>query len=116
MVSLFTALYIIGGMPFLQLLTDEPHVVEASHQYVWWAYLIPMAGVAAFVWDGIFIGITATRSMLLSSCIAALVFFAGVTLLVGSMGNHALWLSMTAYLATRSLVQTVIFRRDYSLT
>ena len=31
----------LGGMPFLRLLTDEPHVVEASRDYVWWAYLIP---------------------------------------------------------------------------
>lgn len=108
MVSLFTAIYVIGGMPFLQLLTNEPHVVEASHAYVWWAYLIPLAGVAAFIWDGIFIGITATRGMLLSSCIAALVFFLGVMLLMGSMGNHGLWLSMVAYLATRSLVQTIM--------
>lgn len=113
MVSFFTAIYVIGGMPFLQLLTNEPHVVEASHAYVWWAYLIPLAGVAAFVWDGIFIGITATRGMLLSSCIAALVFFAGVTLLVGSMGNHGLWLSMVAYLATRSIVQTIIIKQNY---
>lgn len=111
MVSLFTAIYVLGGMPFLRLLTNEPHVVEASHAYVWWAYFIPLAGVAAFVWDGIFIGITATRSMLLSSCIAAVVFFAGVTLLVGSMGNHGLWFSMVAYLATRSIVQTIIFQR-----
>ena len=113
MVILFTAIYVIGGMPFLQLLTDEPHVVESSQTYVWWAYFIPLAGVAAFIWDGIFIGITATRAMLLSSCIAALVFFLGVTLLISFMGNHGLWLSMVAYLATRSIVQTFLFQRNY---
>ena len=111
MVVLFTAVYVIGGMPFLQLLTDEPHVVEASRDYVWWAYLIPLAGVAAFVWDGIFIGITATRGMLVSSCVAAAVFFMGVMGLMGFMGNHGLWLSMILYLATRGIVQTVLYQR-----
>lgn len=115
MVILFTAVYVLGGMPFLRLLTDEPHVVEASRSYVWWAYLIPLAGVGAFIWDGIFIGITATRGMLLSSCIAAVVFFVGVICLMDFMGNHGLWLSMIFYLFTRSIVQTILYHRRYSI-
>ncbi|MBR1545714.1 MAG: MATE family efflux transporter [Prevotella sp.] len=111
MVILFTAVYVIGGMPFLRLLTDEPHVVEASREYVWWAYLIPVAGVAAFVWDGIFIGITATRGMLVSSLIAAIVFFVGVMGLMGLMDNHGLWLSMVLYLATRGIIQTILYQQ-----
>lgn len=105
---IFTAVYVFGGMSFLRLLTDEPGVVEASRSYVWWAWLIPVAGVAAFVWDGIFIGTTWTREMLLSSAIATLVFFAGVTGLANVMGNHGLWLAMILYLLTRGLVQTAI--------
>ena len=108
MVVLFTAVYVIGGMPFLRLLTDEPSVVEASQTYVWWAYLIPVVGVAAFVWDGIFIGTTQTHGMLLSSAIAAGVFFAGIFLLQRPLGNHGLWISMLLYLGTRGLVQTII--------
>lgn len=109
MVMLFTAVYVAGGMPFLHLLTDEPQVVAASREYVWWAYLIPLAGVAAFVWDGIFIGITQTRGMLQSSLIAAAVFFVSVAVLTRLMGNHGLWLSMLLYLFSRGLVQTIIF-------
>ena len=104
----FTLTYVLGGMPFLCLLTDEPGVVEASRQYVWWAYLIPVSGVAAFIWDGIFIGTTQTRGMLLSSVIAAVVFFLCALLLTGPWGNHGLWLAMVAYLAVRGIVQTMI--------
>ena len=108
MTLLFTAVYVLGGTPFLHLLTDESGVVEASHDYVWWAWLIPAAGVAAFIWDGIFIGTTQTRGMLLSSTIAAMVFFLCVVLLMEPLGNHGLWLAMTAYLVTRGVVQTVL--------
>ena len=111
MTLLFTMVYVLGGMPFLRLLTDEPSVVEASRQYVWWAYLIPAAGVAAFVWDGIFIGITATRGMLLSSAVATLVFFLSVLLLLPALANHALWLAQLLYLATRGTVQTAYYVR-----
>ena len=113
MAVLFTAVYVLGGMPFLRLLTDEPGVVNASRQYVWWAYLVPAAGVAAFVWDGVFIGITQTRGMLWSSCIAALLFFAVILLLVPQMGNHGLWLAMVLYLLARGLVQSVIYWQRY---
>lgn len=115
MAALFTAVYVFGGMPFLRLLTDEPNVVEISQEYVWWAYLIPIVGVAPFIWDGIFIGITATRDMLVSSCIAAMVFFIGVTGLTGQMGNHGLWLSMIVYIAMRGAVQTILYYRRYSV-
>ncbi len=109
MTILFTTIYVVGGMPFLRLLTDEPEVVEASRQFVWWAYLIPVAGVAAFIWDGIFIGITQTKGMLLSSLIAAVVFFIIVTFSLDALGNHGLWLAMLLYLLMRGLVQTVIY-------
>ena len=108
MTALFTCMYIIGGMPFLRLLTDEPQVVEASQAYVWWAYLIPAAGVAAFIWDGLFIGTTQTRGMLVSSAIAALVFFVTATITIGIMGNHGLWLSMILFLLTRGVIQTLL--------
>lgn len=112
MTVLFTTLYVVGGMPFLRLLTDEETVVQAAREYVWWAWLIPVAGVAAFVWDGIFIGITQTRGMLVSAAVASVVFLAGVVWLMPVMGNHGLWLSMLLYLAVRGIVQSVIFRSD----
>ena len=106
---LFTLVYVIGGMPFLQLLTDEPNVVDASRDYVWWAWLIPVAGVAAFVWDGIFIGTTQTRGMLQSSMLATVVFFLTVWLLMPTMENHGLWLAMILFLVMRGLLQTVLY-------
>lgn len=111
MTLLFTSMYIIGGMPFLRLLTDEPSVVDASAGYVWWAYLIPATGMAAFIWDGLFIGTTQTRAMLVSSVIASLVFFATATITIKDMGNHGLWLSMILYLVMRGLVQSCYYFR-----
>ena len=110
MAALFTCIYTIGGMPFLRLLTDEPQVVEASQAYVWWAYLVPAAGVAAFIWDGLFIGTTQTRGMLISSAVAAILFFVTATITMNCMGNHGLWLSMILYLLTRGIVLTIIVK------
>ena len=112
MTAVFTLLYIIGGDAFLRLLTDDAAVVGASAEYSFWAVLMPVAGVAAFVWDGVFIGCTMTRGMLQSIFLAAAVFFIVYFPLAETMGNHALWLAFTLYLAVRGAVQTVIWIRN----
>ena len=107
----FTLVYAVGGSSFLELLTNETHVVSAARPYFCWALLIPVAGVAAFIFDGIFIGITATRGMLVSSVVAALAFFAIDLSLQSVVSNHALWLAFIVYLALRGAVQGWLFGR-----
>ena len=105
MVAVFTLVYWGGGTPFLHLLTNDTEVVSAAAGYLPWALLIPLSGMAAFVWDGIFIGITYTRGMLVSCLMATVLFF--VLWLAGSptLGNHALWLALVAYLSLRGIAQ-----------
>ena len=107
----FTLLYIIGGEHFLGLLTSDNRVVVASGEYFWWAVLIPITGMAAFVFDGIFIGITQSGSMLLSTVISSGMFYAFFFGLHTLMGNHALWLAFLIYLTMRGIVLYLIYRR-----
>ena len=107
---LFTTAYALGGNAFLGLLTDEREVTAAAGAYFGWALAIPAAGMAAFVWDGVFIGATATRGMLAGMAVAAVLFFTLYFLLRGALGNHALWLAFNAYLLARGLVQTALAR------
>lgn len=109
--TVYTAVYFFGGEPFLGLLTDDANVIVASRPFFLWAVAVPFAGMAAFIWDGVFIGITATRGMLVSSVIAAIAFFSVELLMIPTMGNHALWLALIVYLATRGIVQTFLFKR-----
>ena len=108
--TVYTLLYIIGGRWIFSILTDEPQVIAASDEYLWWTWLVPVAGSVAFIWDGIFIGITATRGMLVSSFISALCFFGLYLLTEPLWGNHGLWLAMIVYLAMRGVLQTIWYR------
>ena len=107
----FTLLYIVGGENFLGLLTSDNRVISASGEYFGWAILIPLAGMSAFVFDGIFVGITQSKSMLCSTAIASATFFALFFALHPLMGNHALWLAFVLYLILRGIVLFVIYRR-----
>lgn len=104
-------MYAFGGEGFLSLLTDDAKVVGASSSYLLWAAAIPFCGMAAFVWDGVFIGVTATRGMLLSSAIAAISFFLVYALLHTTLQNHALWLAFLVFLAMRGGVQSFLAYR-----
>ena len=111
LVILFTLIYALGGNAFLGLLTNDKNVIAAADTYFYWALAIPAAGVAAFVWDGIFIGATATRGMLMSMAAAAVSFFMIYYGLRPALGNHALWLAFLVYLSMRGIVQTLLSRK-----
>lgn len=107
----FTLVYGIGGKVFLGLITNEQSVITASSAYFYWVLAIPLAGFAAFLYDGIFIGATATRWMLYAMSIATTAFFLIYYGFRGAMGNHALWLAFITYLALRGIVQGFLGRK-----
>ncbi len=105
---LFTLFYLLLGSPFLTLLTDNADVLAAARNYQPWTLLVPICGMAAFIWDGVYIGATATKGMLISMASGMVVFFLLYFLLVPLWGNHGLWVAFVAYLAMRGVVQTVM--------
>lgn len=107
-VVLFTLLYMVGGKGILGLLTDDQAIVEAALAYLPWAVAIPACGVAAFMWDGIYIGATATRPMFWSLFCGMVTFFVMRWLLLHwvSDPNNALWMAFLAFLLMRGAVLT----------
>lgn len=109
--SVFTLLYFLGGEAFLSILSGDEGVISASKEYYAWAAVVPFAGFAAFVWDGVFIGATMTRQLLVSMAGAVCCFFAVFFTFSHTMGNHALWLAFIVYLFMRGVLQTWLFLR-----
>lgn len=108
----YTMVYAVGGTGFLRLLTDDIEVVAASAEYAPWAVLIPICGLAAFIWDGVFIGTTNTRGMFAATAAAMLAFFGVYLSLRSEWQNHALWLAFLTFLLTRGAVQSIIYWRN----
>ena len=105
----FTLLYYFEGTQLLRLLTDDADVVAAAAEYIPLASLIPLCGLAAFLYDGLCIGTTSTRLMLASVAAGMLTFFA-IALLPASLTNSLLWTAMLAFLLVRGIVQGIFFR------
>ncbi len=108
--AVISLIYMIFGAPLAATFSTNPEVVATTLAYLPWAMLMPLIGVASYVYDGIYIGATWTRAMLVTMAAAFAVY--GLLLLVtGPLGNHGLWLSFCAFLAARAAGQALLMPR-----
>ena len=119
----FTGLYAAFGNQFLHIFTDQQEVIEAARKYMYWVLVIPICGFAAFLFDGIFIGATATRTMRNAMFVATAAFFLiyyGLKYYglhyVGHLTDHGwnnnLWTAFMVFLILRGLLQALRVRKD----
>ncbi len=113
--ALFMLVYGLGGVPLLRMMTSDATVVDAGRQFLPWLLLMPPIGCAAFVWDGIYIGATASGDLRNSTLLCAAGFFALWFAGVGFIGSPeaAIHLLMAAYflhLAIRTVYLTLRYR------
>ncbi len=102
----FSAAYGFGWRSLVWLLTDNEQVIRTAGEFALWIGLMPLMAFASFLWDGIYIGATASVQMRNSMLIATLlVFFPMFYGLRDFLGNHALWIALLAFLFTRGVAQ-----------
>ena len=109
LVALFTTCYVVGEDWILGLISDNQLVLDTARDYFHWLLLVPACGIMAFVWDGVFIGVTSTRRLLLSMFVGTVVFFAGYLWLFPVYGNDGLWISFLLYLLARGVTLCLLF-------
>ena len=105
---LFTLTYALCGSAIVSILTDNDAVCATAADYLPFAVGIPLVSMAAFVFDGLFVGTTSTRQMLISMFIAMCAFFS-VLACFQRGGNAALWSAFLVYLGCRGTVQACLF-------
>ena len=116
----FLFIYGFGGIPLLRIMTSDSSVVEACRPYLPWLVLMPPLGCAAFAWDGIYEGATASRPMRNAMLGAMVAFFAVWFSLKGlllskdtaaSLPLHCLMAAYFAHLLARTVWLSVRYRR-----
>ena len=129
---IFMVIYQFGGLSLLKMMTSDQMVVEASVQYLPWLLLMPVIGCAAFTWDGIYIGATASRqirnSMLWAVVAFAAVWAVGITVLnfiypdasgidsagfeeYGVLAMHVLMAAYFAHLLARTVYLSINYKK-----
>ena len=120
----FMLIYQFAGVPMVRVMTSDVSVIEMSKEYLPWLLLMPVVGCAAFTWDGIYVGATASRKMRNSMLWAVVAFVfvwgAGImilnqtiseTTLYNKAAMHVLMAAYFAHLLARTVYLTV-YRRS----
>lgn len=113
--ALITLVYASAGAPFAASFSTDDAVTAATLAYFPWAVLLPLLGVSSYVFDGIYVGATWTRALLLTMAAA---FFVYVLLLFAAapLGNHGLWLAFSLFLVARTAGQAALLGRMKAAT
>ncbi|KIG03411.1 MATE family efflux transporter [Caballeronia concitans] len=99
----FSVVYWVSGEWIIGRLTDQAVVRAAAVRYLPWAAVLPLASVAGFLFDGVFIGATRTRELMMAMAASLTVFMIAAWTLVGPLGNHGLWSALTAFMVARGV-------------
>lgn len=105
---LFTVLYATCGKWLLMILTNDKEVITMAMQYIVWIVAVPFAGFAAFIYDGIYIGATASKAMRNTMFVATGAFFLLYYVLQSPLGNNGLWIAFLTFLILRGLMMLLL--------
>lgn len=100
--ALCAAFALFGGS-IIDLMAKAPTVQEVARTYLVYMVLAPLVGLAAWMFDGIFIGATRTRDMRNMMAVSLCFYVVSVILLVPAFGNHGLWLSLLISFIVRGI-------------
>ena len=100
---ILSAIYWILGESILRVYTDKQDLIELSKQFFIWTIIAPLVNGICFIWDGVFIGATATKAMRNSMIFSIAVFFIIFLTTKSELGNNGLWFAMTAFMILRGI-------------
>lgn len=98
----FSLVYLVSGPLLLSLFTSDVAVYNLSLHFLPWMVLMPIWGTYSFMWDGIYLGATASAPMRNSMLISTFaIFLPSWYLLEFYWGNHGLWLAFSLFMVFR---------------
>jgi MATE family, multidrug efflux pump len=110
--ALYSVVYLLFGNSILALLTSQEVVIAEASNYIIWLVLFPILSVVPFVWDGIFIGTTASKAMRNTMLFSTfIIFLPAFYLLKDAFGNHGIWLAMILFVVARGLSQSILAKK-----
>ena len=102
-VSLLSLSFAFFGGWIIDVMSTSPDVREEARIYLIYMVFTPLAGLAAWMLDGIFIGATRTRDMRNMMAISFVIYVVAASLMVPAFGNHGLWLALIISFVARGI-------------
>jgi len=108
--AIYSLVYGIWGISLVGIFSSQQEVITATLPFLFWMVVFPLLSTPCYIWDGIFIGLTASKAMR-DTMILSLIFYMAIHfLLKDQFGNHGLWLALLLFMVARGAIQWLVFR------
>lgn len=101
--ALITMMFLVFGSQFVRFMSTAHAVQALGIEYLPLAALIPITGVLAFQMDGIFIGATWSRDMVVMMVLSLVTMVISDQFLKLWLGNYGLWIALHIFLIARGV-------------
>lgn len=108
---LFCIAYAVAGQLIIALLTSIDNLRISAREFLPWLIISPLISVWSFLYDGVYVGATRTREMMVIMVGSTVLVFLPIWFATSSLGNHGLWLAFTAFMLARGIGMHFWFRR-----
>ncbi len=116
MAVIISLIYGIFGSFLLSIFTDDVALITAGLVFLPWMIFLPIGGTPCYIWDGIYIGYTASKAMRNTMLFAFVIYLIAIFSLESLFANHGLWAALLLFLISRALIQWYVFRKDLGTT
>ncbi len=107
-----TACYALFGQQIVSIFTDQTIVLESIQVVLIWTVFAPIVNSICFIWDGVYIGATATPPMRNSMLVATVFVFIPVYYItLQLLGVHAIWLAMFSFMLARGILLSLLAKK-----
>ena len=108
---IFSLSYLVFYNELLHIFSENTDVINYAIKYKWWMVSFPLIAFACYIWDGVFIGLLASKQMR-NSMIISLVIFWGIYHNIHFEDPLAsLWLALMSFLIARAVLLTWEYKR-----
>ncbi len=108
---LYSVVYGLFSSQILALFTDKTEILQLAVRFMPWTVAAPLLSSFCYIWDGIYIGATASVAMRNAMLISFFGFYLPLYfILEGVLGNHGIWLALTAFMVVRAITLTISYR------
>jgi multidrug resistance protein, MATE family len=107
---LFTLIYAFAWQSIMKIYTSDMKIIAEARNYIGWIIAIPLVSIITFVWDGVFLGATATAEQRNATLVSAALFFVIYQLLDNTLENHALLFAQLVFFGARGILLTIYYK------
>ncbi len=99
--------FFLFGEPLLALLTNKAKLINIALTYLPWLVVAPLVNAWAFIWDGIYVGLTAGSLMRNAMLLSVGLFISSFLLFSRLWENHGMWAAFTLFMLSRGVIQSI---------